>query len=60
MGHSKCSLDREVHSITGLPIEDRKISNKQPNPKPKRTRKRRTDEAQSKLQKRKQTRSEQN
>ena len=31
MGHSKGSPEREVHSNTGLPIEDRNISNKQPN-----------------------------
>ena len=29
MGHSKGSPEREVHSNTGLPIEDRNISNKQ-------------------------------
>ena len=28
MGHSKGSPKREVHSDTGLPEEDRKISNK--------------------------------
>ena len=34
MGHSKGSSEREVHSNTGLPSEDRNISNKQPNPTP--------------------------
>ena len=33
------SSKREVHSITGLPKEYRKISNKQPNSTPKSTRK---------------------
>ena len=37
MGHSKDSLEREIHSNTGLPKEDRNISNKQPNPTPIRT-----------------------
>ena len=37
MGHSKDSPEREVHSDTGLPKKDRKISNKQPNPTPTRT-----------------------
>ena len=32
MGHSKGSPEREVHSNTGLPWEDRNSSNKQPNP----------------------------
>ena len=32
MGHSEGSPDREVHSNICLPKEDRKISNKQPNP----------------------------
>ena len=29
IGHSKSSLKREIHGITGLPQETRKISNKQ-------------------------------
>ena len=37
----------EVHSITGLPKEDRKISNKQPNPTPIRTSGTTTNKAQS-------------
>ena len=37
MGHSESSLEREVHSNAGLPEEDRKISNKQPNPASTRT-----------------------
>ena len=32
MGHNKGSLEREVHSDTGLPKKHRNISNKQPNP----------------------------
>ena len=32
MGHSQGCLEREVHSNTGLPKKDRKISNKQPKP----------------------------
>ena len=47
MGHSKSSPKREVHSNTGLPKEDRKISNKQPNPTSKRTRGTTTNKAQS-------------
>ena len=31
MGCSKSSSKREVYSDTGLPLETRKISNKQPN-----------------------------
>ena len=37
MGHSKGSPEREVHSNIGLPKRDRNISNKQPNPMPRRT-----------------------
>ena len=37
MGQSKGSPEREVHSNTSLPKEDRNISNKQPNPKSTRT-----------------------
>ena len=37
MGHSKGNPEREVHSNTGLPKKDRKISNKQPNPTSART-----------------------
>ena len=37
MGHSKDSPEREVHSNTGLPKKDRKISNNQPNPLSTRT-----------------------
>ena len=37
MGHSKGSPEWEVHSDTGLPRKDRKISNKQPNPASTRT-----------------------
>ena len=32
MGHSKGSPERQVHSETGLPKNDRNILNKQPNP----------------------------
>ena len=31
MGHSKGSPEREIHSDTGLPKQNRKISNQQPN-----------------------------
>ena len=48
MGHSKGSPEREVHSSTGLPKEERKISNKQPNPTSKRTRGTTTNKAQGK------------
>ena len=48
MGHREGSLEREVHSNTGLPKEDRKISNKQPNFTPKRTRGTITNKAQRK------------
>ena len=39
MAHSKGSPKREVYSDTDLPKKNRNISNKQPNPTPKRTRK---------------------
>ena len=39
VGHSKNSTEGEVHSIIGLPKEDRIISNKQAKSTPKRTRK---------------------
>ena len=48
MGHSKDSLEREIHSNIGLPKEDRNISNKQPNPMPTRTGGTTTKAAQSK------------
>ena len=38
MGHIKGSPEREVHSNIQLPKDDRKISNKQPNLTPIRTR----------------------
>ena len=47
MGHSKGSPEQEVHSNTGLPKKDRKISNKQPNPISKRTRGTTTSKAQN-------------
>ena len=47
MGHSKGSPEREVHSNTGLPKEDRKISYKQPNPTSKITGGTTTKKAQS-------------
>ena len=47
MGHSKGRFEREVHSDTGPPKEDRKISNKQSNLIPKRTSKTTTYKAQS-------------
>ena len=37
MEQSKGSPEREVHSNTGLPLKNRNISNKQPNPMPTRT-----------------------
>ena len=37
MGYSEVSLEKEIHSDTGLPKKDRNISNKQPNPTPTRT-----------------------
>ena len=48
MGHSKGSLEREVHSDTGLSKKDRNISNKQPNPIPTRTQGTTTKTTQSK------------
>ena len=48
MGQSKGSPEREVHSNTSLPKEDRNISNKQPNPKSTRTRRTTTNKGQSK------------
>ena len=47
-GHSKGSPERKVHSNTGLPNEDMKISNNQPNPTSTRTRGITTNKAQSK------------
>ena len=38
MGQSQGSLERAVHTHTGLPKKDRNISNKPPNPMPTRTR----------------------
>ena len=37
MEQSKGSPEREVHRNTGLPLKNRNISNKQPNPMPTRT-----------------------
>ena len=47
MEHNEGSPEREVHSNTGLPKEDRKISKKQPNPTLKRTRGTTINKAQS-------------
>ena len=48
MGNSEGSSEREVHSDTGLPKTNRNISNKQPNPRPTRTRGPTTKTTQSK------------
>ena len=48
MGHSEDNPEREVHSNPGLPKEDRKLSNKQPNSTSKRTRGTTTNKSQSK------------
>ena len=48
MGHSKGSPEREIHSDTSLPKNNRNISNKQPNPTPTRTQRTITKSAQSK------------
>ena len=48
MEHSKDSREREVHSNTSLPKMNRNISNKQPNPMPRRTRGTTTKTSQSK------------
>ena len=48
LGHNEGSPEWEVHSNTDLPTEDRKSSNKQPNPTCKRTRGTTTNKAQSK------------
>ena len=45
MGPSEGSPEREVHSNTGLPKEDRKISNKYSNPTSRRTRETATNKA---------------
>ena len=47
MGHNEGSTEREVHSDTGLSKEDRKISDKQPNPASTRTRGTTANRAQS-------------
>ena len=47
MGHSKGTPEREVHIDTGLPKEDSKISNKQPNPTSTSTRGTTTNKGQS-------------
>ena len=46
MGHCKSSPKVKVHSITGLPQEKRKKSNKYPNSTPKATREGRNEEPQ--------------
>ena len=46
MGHCKSSAKEKVHSITGLPQERRKKSNKYPSFTPKATREGRNDEPQ--------------
>ena len=46
MGHCKSSAKGKVHSITGLPQEKRKKSNKQSNSTPKATREGRNQEPQ--------------
>ena len=48
MRYSEGSFERQVHSNTGLPKEDRNISNKQPNSMPTRTQGTTTKTAQSK------------
>ena len=48
MGHSEGSHEREVHSDTGLPKQNRNISNEQPNTTSTRTRGTITKTAQSK------------
>ena len=48
MGNSEGRTGRKVHNNTGLPKEDRKISNKQPTHTPKELRKTMTKKAQSK------------
>ena len=48
MGHSKGSLEKEVHSNTDLPKKDRNITNQEPNPTSTRTRGTTTNKAQSK------------
>ena len=47
MGHIISTTEKEVHSNTGLPKEDRKISNKQPNLTSTKTRGTTTNKAQS-------------
>ena len=46
VGHCKSSAKGKVHSITGLPQETRKKSNKWPNPTPKAIREGRSEEPQ--------------
>ena len=48
MGHREGRTERKVHSDTGLPKKDRNISNKHPNPTPKKTQRTTTKTAQSK------------
>ena len=55
VGLSKSNSKREVYSDIGLPQEIRKISNKQPELRPKETRKRRENENQSQQKKRNNT-----
>ena len=47
MGHTEGSPEKEIHSNTGLPKEDTKVSNKQPNPTSTRTRGTTTNNAKS-------------
>ena len=46
MGHCESSAKGKVYSITGLPQETRKMSNKKPNSTPKATRKGSNEEPQ--------------
>ena len=51
MGHSKGNTERDIHSNTGLPKEERKIANKEPNPTSKRTREKMTKPRESRRKK---------
>ena len=48
LGYTDKAVLREVHSNTGLPKEDKKVSNKQPNPTSTRTRGTTANKTQSK------------
>ena len=58
MEHSESTLERKLYRITGLPQQDRKISNKPSNPMFKTPRKTTTNKAPKRVEEKKKSRSE--